>query len=525
LCALSLPLFAQSEFSLDVLPRAGIPLDAPNFSPGFGAVLGLDWISGWDGFGDKLPRPGLGLSGAYTGLGTKDGSAFSLFEGGIGPVLEYQVGDRFVLRGEGNIGLYQSSWNGVTQSKAKFGGGFSAAFKLSPSLSLAAYGSFTHYIFSRPLDVFSIGAGLRLNLSEMLRPRARVQGEKIEQLRIFPVSYAWYQENPLAIVRITNNEPNAITNVGLSFYQEQYMNQPTVFAVLPRLLPGESVEIPVKALFNESMLDLTVNITSNAAVQISYRSLGAAKTAELPVQIPIFHRNAFAWDDDRRAAAFVSARDPAARYFARFTGSVADTAPREGIPRNVRYAAALFEALGLYGINYMIDPASSYIELSENASALDSLNYPYQTLLFRGGDCDDLSILFCSLLEVLDIPTAFITIPGHIYMAFDTGLNAENNDVGNTDAFRASHSSLFIEHGGKLWLPLEITIPHEGFAEAWRVGAREWKDAADKARIYSMKESWTVYPPVSVPGAGDRLPVMPEEADIIQALTQSLDRL
>jgi hypothetical protein len=55
-------------------------------------------------------------------------------------------------------------------------------------------------------------------------------------------------------------------------------------------------------------------------------------------------------------------------------------------------AAALFETLNLYGINYVIDPASSYVELSGNASVLDSLNYPYQTLMFRGGDCDDLSI-------------------------------------------------------------------------------------------------------------------------------------
>jgi hypothetical protein len=61
----------------------------------------------------------------------------------------------------------------------------------------------------------------------------------------------------------------------------------------------------------------------------------------------------------------------------------------------------MFEALRLYGINYVVDPASSYAALSEDASGLDSLNYPYQTLYYRSGDCDDLSILFCSLLEVI----------------------------------------------------------------------------------------------------------------------------
>jgi transglutaminase-like putative cysteine protease len=52
--------------------------------------------------------------------------------------------------------------------------------------------------------------------------------------------------------------------------------------------------------------------------------------------------------------------------------------------------------------------------LSEEAGIPDSLNYPYQTLFYRGGDCDDLSILFCSLMESLGVASAFITVPGHI---------------------------------------------------------------------------------------------------------------
>jgi hypothetical protein len=113
-------------------------------------------------------------------------------------------------------------------------------------------------------------------------------------------------------------------------------------------------------------------------------------------------------------------------------------------------ALALFEALNVYGINYMIDPASTYVEMSENASSLDSLNYPYQTLAYRGGDCDDLSILFCSLLEALNIDTAFITVPGHIYMAFDVGIRSEElgsrslGEAGTAEAARKEQSSSFL---------------------------------------------------------------------------------
>jgi hypothetical protein len=184
---------------------------------------------------------------------------------------------------------------------------------------------------------------------------------------------------------------------------------------------------------------------------------------------------------------------------------------RDNIPRNVQYALALFEALDVYGINYIIDPASSYATMSENASSLDSLNYPYQTLFYRGGDCDDLSILFCSLLETLNIGTAFITTPGHIYAAFDIG--ESNGEAGD-----------LIVHDGKRWMPVEITLPGEGFYQAYRIGAREWRSAGEDGKIYPMRDSWKLYPPVSVPVASDRMPTLPEEKALMKAIEEGLNR-
>jgi hypothetical protein len=388
---------------------------------------------------------------------------------------------------------------------------------VSPSFSLFARLGYSYYVFSpsRPLSTFRLGLGLSLNLSEILRPESRINGEKTGQQRVFPVSYAWYEHNPVASVRITNNESNTITDVSLSFYLEQYMNQATVFATLPRLAPGDSAEFPVTALFNESMLDLTENMNVNAVVQVEYRSLGARKQTSFPLQMPVYHRNAFAWDDDRRAASFVSARDPAAVYFARYTEAALRGSLLPDLPKNLQYGAALFAALDLYGTVYVVDPSSSYVELSENASALDTLNYPYQTIFYQGGDCDDLSILYCSLLEVLGIKTAFLTIPGHIYMAFDPG----------DEAWGQNNRDDLIEHKGRFWLPVEITVPEQGFSQAWRVGIREWNAAAAGERaVYPMADSWALYPPVSVPGAGERLPVMPEEQAIIRRLREFLEQ-
>jgi hypothetical protein len=230
------------------------------------------------------------------------------------------------------------------------------------------------------------------------------------------------------------------------------------------------------------------------------------------------------WDDDRRASSFVSSRDPSAVLFARYVAGIVESRPPAPnsspaqAAKNIRYALGLFEALNALGINYIIDPASSYAELSESSSALDSLNYPYQTLYYRGGDCDDLSILFCSLLETLRIDTAFITIPGHIYMAFDSGLSQEE---AKTFPFAAD----LIPWAGRFWAPVEITLPQAGFRAAWKTGAAEWKNAGSEAKIYPLKEAWAVYPPVSVNVSDVRMTSLVDEDILIAVFEKGLRAL
>ena len=534
--AVMVPVFAEHEFALSLSPMFEIPAGKEHFGPGMGAVAAFDW-----GF---FPFMGLSAEGGFSSLAVEAVSAFALYRGGMGPFFRWRPFDRWTFRADIRAGVYQYQWEDYGNTRLFAGGGLRAEFHLLPSLSLYAGGDYTLYAFSdSPLNTFNLTAGIRLNLSEIMRGEARVRGEKIEQRRVFPVSYAWYKDNPAATVRITNNEPNTVTGVNLSLFMDRYMGQPELFAVIPRLAPGESADVPVTALFNEVMLSLTENVNANGQVMMSYRSLGARKETDFSVQMPIYHRNALSWDDDRRAASFVSARDPAARLFARYVASVTDrmsedrmsedrmsedSVPVNGLPRNVRYAVALFEALAAYGINYVIDPASSFVELSEDASALDSLNYPYQTLYYRGGDCDDLSILYCSLLEVLGVDTAFITVPGHIYAAFDTGIESSPAfDPGSGS--EAWGTEGLIEYGGKLWMPVEITVPDEGFYQAWRIGAREWAAngglTGEERRLYPMRESWAVYPPVTAPGAGDNLPDVPEERTFTGAVEREMKKM
>jgi len=153
-------------------------------------------------------------------------------------------------------------------------------------------------------------------------------------------------------------------------------------------------------------------------------------------------------------------------------------------------AMGIYEALRLYGMNYVRDPGSAYDVLSENSMAVDYLQFPYQTLQYKAGDCDDLSILFCSLLEAVSVETAFVTVPGHIYMAF--ALKTDPEEIRKI----FNDPDLVIYRENKAWLPIELTLLNSGFLKAWESGISQWKKYENEAGFFPIHSAWETYEPV-----------------------------
>jgi len=515
LVLITMPVYAEHEVSLRIAPAFESPVNIPEFFSGFGAALSLDWS--FFQFANNFSL-GISAGGSFTSLPYATGEPFTLIGGKAGPFLRYRPQDRFAFRIAANAGAYQYMRGVYNETNLLFSGSLGAEFYLSPYFSLYADGEYTSRTFSsEPLNTIGLSAGIRISLSEIMGGRSRVKVQKTQQYRVFPVSWAWYEHNPVAEITITNEEPNAITDVNLSFFMDSYMSQPFTFATIPRIAAGESIEVPVTALFNEAMMNLTETVSANGTIKVQYRSLGSRIETSSPIQMPIFHRNTLSWDDNRRAAAFVSPRDSSARFFTHYVaGAIETMPPQSSIPQNVLYAIALFEALRLHGITYVTVAATAFANVSSDESVLDNVSYPYQALYYRGGDCSYLSILFCSMLEALNIESAFITIPGHIYIAFEIG----------DDRWLANNADIIL-HNGKRWLPVEITVPGQGFTRSWRIGANQWRDnlnneQQETSTLYPIREAWEVYPSVTVPSSGDHLPIMPEWDVIIRATTNEI---
>lgn len=414
------------------------------------------------------------------------------YYGGIKFILPFM--ERYEVSLSGNGGMFQAKRN------TPFGGVYAGAalegeVKISPSLAFLLGGSYNYYIHKQfPFSDVKAFMGFRVNLKNFFSKEGVITYDVHEMNPIFPVLYSRYNENPFGTIEIFNEEDASIKNVQVSFYQEEYMNSPKLYKTIEKIPVGGSEVLDLTAFFNENILSLIEPVRKNSELHVSYSLINERREVSVPLEVSFLNRNNLSWEDDRRAAVFVSPNDSEVKSYVKDIRRIVRDKINPNKNQNLQMAMALFESLSIFGLNYVIDPASSYTA-NVGTTSVDFLQFPYQTLNYRGGDCDDLSILYTSLLEACGIEGAFITVPGHIY----TGIC-----VGQIDDERAFEeepvlvgSQVFYE--GKIWQPLEITMLKDGFDRAMAFGVEEWKKYADEARIYPMHSNWELYRSESSP--------------------------
>jgi tetratricopeptide (TPR) repeat protein len=387
---------------------------------------------------------------------------------------------------------FLEAYNGETVSGGGIilNGGVRAETLLSPSFKIALSAGYRYEPGS--FEGLSGGVGIRWELGSQRAGPVQLKFEDARILPVFPVFYSHYDANNLGTVTIRNEEPGDISNIRVSFFVDQYMERPKLSSEIPLLKRGAMAEIPLYALFRDDILSVVEETAVSGEIQVTYTYRGIEKSTGLSRTISIINRNGMTWDDDRKAAAFVSPKDPLVIQFARLAAGAARREGLELINENFMKALAVYEMLGEYGLSYVIDPQTPYIEFYQNKNAVDYLQFPRQTIQYKSGDCDDLSILYAALLESLGIATAFITVPGHIYVAFDLGISPREA----LQTF-SSPDSLVI-HDQKVWLPVEITLVGDSFTAAWEYGASEWRkyNPEGKAVFVEMQKAWQAYQPV-----------------------------
>ncbi len=505
LCISCAPITAGGEFLVSVFPQ---------FTKPFGEAHSIQYGMGAGVKATYRPVKFLNVfaEGDYLSMALPGISPITILEGSLGTGYHLDISDRIALDFNVNVGAYNAKTEkSVTGISA--GGSLTFSYKITPSISADVNATGRHYA-AKPSPLMMVNAGvapgITFNITEIFNRKTNLDIELKGLAPVFPVLYSWYENNPFGTVEVTNKEDSSITDVTISFFQPQYMAHAKECATFKRIERGESVSVDLVAFFNEQMLELTEKTDTSSYIIVNYSRLGKKLSQSFALDVPVYGRNNMSWDDDRRAAVFVSSKDPAAMQFGKYVASLVRDNLRTDMPVNIQYAIGIFQTLNEFGLNYVVDPSSAF-EDNVGTSSIDFLQFPYQTLMYRGGDCDDISILVCSLFEAVGIDTAFITVPGHIFMAFDSGLTPEQARM----IYRNNSEYIVVED--QVWIPLEITLSDEGFYRACRYGAREWNaaDANGTAALYRMRDSWQIYQPISVPGASAYFNIPDSEAILL----------
>ncbi len=127
------------------------------------------------------------------------------------------------------------------------------------------------------------------------------------------------------------------------------------------------------------------------------------------------------------------------------------------------------------------DVVKNLIYTSDPRASAEYVQFPNETLKLKGGDCDDLSVLFSSLLESVGVETALVdyqetTGIRHVNILINTGLKpadarliAEND----TKYFLRKNE----EDNDEIWIPVETTSLNS-FNSAWNIGVEKFNKEA-----------------------------------------------
>ncbi len=528
-----------TTFSLHLNPGLDIPLgtSADYFNLG-GSVTLIGEYS-------ITESPLLFLAGqlGYNLAPIKAEKLVHLINGGAGGGIYLDVTPRLSLKAFASggyfFGMLNASSGFTTGTNPFLTAGAGIYYLLSPGISLGLSASYKNYVGL--YNGLSAMLGTSLYLSGTKQREAKIQrglplrpgpltakvpgpgeGIKMDGMEfdpVFPVFHSYYDDHPIGRVVLRNQEQMPISDISVSLFIKQFMDTSKLCIEIEEMQGGEEKAIDLNALFTDSILSVTEGTKVAAEITLEYKMKGEMYQVTHSETVRIYHRNAMTWDDDRKAFAFVTAKDPAILSFAKNVVSIIQGKTAGSIDANLLKAIALNETLSLYGVSYVVDPTTPYIEFSKKSNMVDFLQFPRQTLDYKAGDCDDLSILYSALLEAVGIETAFITVPGHIYMAFRLAM--EPQEAKRT--FMDPQQLIFREE--KVWVPVEITEREGGFMKAWQIGAREWREyfPGGQARFYPTHDAWTLFEPVGLPGE-EKLVAIPAEDRLLSAYQQEVRR-
>jgi len=348
----------------------------------------------------------------------------------------------------------------------------------------AQYAWLPHYALN-DLHVFSISGSITRRSKALM----------VRNAYIAPLYLAFaskYSNIPPAYITLQNNTNDKIRmKVGIKI--PELMTEYSFNNEWIDLSPRELRQVAVPLILNVQTLPANEIFNSQAHFLVVFNHQNKEYTLEEKRKTTVYGSRYITWDDIRKLAAFITPADSLTVTFTRkIVNYPLGDSSWNGINAYLHWAMAIYSALQAWGLKYVSDP--SIPDVGNQPGKPDYIQFPGETFRARSGDCDDMVALVASCLEAVGVPTALVSVPGHIYLAFYSGLNRA--DMGDL-SLKADE---FIVFNDQLWIPIEITLlEKEDFYTAWREGIRQYQyfRSSQEFSFQVVQQAWLEYPPTS----------------------------
>lgn len=422
----------------------------------------------------------------------------SLIPFGLQTNLFFYPAARIELSLGGGAG-YGIAKNGSSSHFAPWYRGFAdLGLRLNPHWTVGAGASYFAYqndtwIGNPGIAGLTVGLALKFHLETERKSSGAGSVECTSEIpdSLFPLFYTMYKENPFGTIYIKNNESAEIRNVTVTFRAEGYTASELKCGSIPSIRKRKVKELPFFADFTKKILNFTEAGKIPGEIIVSYDLLGERKTSISSVIIPVYNRSQVRWNDPQALAAYISASAPEVLEMSKVLVGIARTKLRSGVNRNLQFAMYLIEGMKIAGIKCESDFETPYNRFHLDETLLDFIQYPYQTIFYNGGDCDDVGILTMALLESVGIHGAYIPVDDDFIVLFDTGV-----EMSKTDRY-FDGTSRILDIDGNVWIPLSMRSLQEGFINSWHNAAKNLNallESDEGLTLVALEEAWKLYP-------------------------------
>ncbi len=216
------------------------------------------------------------------------------------------------------------------------------------------------------------------------------------------------EAGPIVQVTIKNTGSQKAGNVKLKAEVQGFTG--TTLYEFGSINPGNSIQFNYTPSFGKKALNITNKTSANVLLALEYLGGNMTQTKSLRKELIILPIDSFDWRVPQAASAWVDYQNP------EFLGFGADATDHANIIDDIEKERAARQVLGhLQALDIQY---KKKIDALPSACYSQTLRFPAETLKDKFGDCADLAVLYCTVLEAAGVKSAIIKTPNVVLAGY-----------------------------------------------------------------------------------------------------------